>query len=670
MAFVVSAGELLPTTSSSRTDRPPAPAVQPRGLNLYPGLMAQYDAIYAQQPAVRTVVDFLARNLAQLSFKLYERVSDNERRHLYDSPLAWLLRHPNPYRARYAAMRELVSDLGTFDNYLGLKVSAPGRPGAIVRIPPQWVEVVSANPLYPMDYRITFPGGGDPLIVNRSRMLHIYGYNPSESRWGLSPIETLRRILAEEHAAGVAREQLWTRGPRAAAVIERPLDAPKWGREARQRFREGFTDAFTGLGPEAGGVPILEDGMTMRQVSMTPAELEYLGARKLTRAEVAAAYHVSPSMVGMLDSANIATADSDHKRLYQDTLAPWAQQISEELALQLLPDFYDDGGEVERYVEADLAAKLAGDFEAEAEAASRAVGAPYMTRNEYRARRNLPPVDGGDELIVPLNVTSGGRASPSDTAPGTPGLGQASRVANREVLGKATTPATLESWAAQHVALVAAYVQRQSASVLSKLGAGHSPVEAFERDDRGRMARWDGELGDLLLGLALGTAEDAGGPIAADFDVDFDVDAATPWLANNARIAAETFNDATYAAVSDLWPAPTSRRQSDSDDEPVIADVFVAAAGERAARFGADRAHTVSNFARMEAASRGGATTKTWRTTSATPRASHRALNGVTIGVGETFANGGRWPHDPALSADESGGCTCILEFTEAEPST
>ena len=46
-----------------------------------------------------------------------------------------------------------------------------------------------------------------------------------------------------------------------------------------------------------------------------------------------------------------------------------------------------------------------------------AVGGPYMTRNEARALNNLPSVAGGDDLIVPLNVLTGGLASPQDTAP-------------------------------------------------------------------------------------------------------------------------------------------------------------------------------------------------------------------------------------------------------------
>ena len=52
------------------------------------GFCGTYGAMYRRQPAVRTVVDFLARNVAQLNAKVYERVSNTDRIEVYDHPLA------------------------------------------------------------------------------------------------------------------------------------------------------------------------------------------------------------------------------------------------------------------------------------------------------------------------------------------------------------------------------------------------------------------------------------------------------------------------------------------------------------------------------------------------------------------------------------------------------
>lgn len=67
------------------------------------------------------------------------------------------------------------------------------------------------------------------------------------------------------------------------------------------------------------------------------------------------------------------------------------------------------------YCEFNIAEKLQGSFEEQAKALQTAIGGPWMTRAEGRSRMNLPAIDGADELIVPMNVTAGGQASPTDS---------------------------------------------------------------------------------------------------------------------------------------------------------------------------------------------------------------------------------------------------------------
>jgi hypothetical protein len=88
--------------------------------------------------------------------------------------------------------------------------------------------------------------------------------------------------------------------------------------------------------------------------------------------------------------------------------------MEENIVLQLLPEF-EDRRDV--YVEFNLAEKLRGASEEQAVQLQTSVGGPYMTRNEARARLNLPHLEGADDLIVPLNVTQGGQASTTDSGP-------------------------------------------------------------------------------------------------------------------------------------------------------------------------------------------------------------------------------------------------------------
>jgi hypothetical protein len=109
-----------------------------------------------------------------------------------------------------------------------------------------------------------------------------------------------------------------------------------------------------------------------------------------------------------------------------------------------------------------------------------------MVRNEARAMNNLPAVDGGDDLIVPLNVVTGGLASPNDTAPDNPDNGP-----SNGQLPKAALVETLRR-----------YFVRQGRVIASKIGAGTSAVA-----DLLDSARWDAELfADLVTAGVAGSA--------------------------------------------------------------------------------------------------------------------------------------------------------------------
>lgn len=658
MGFVVSEGDLRQVSTWAR----PISAYHPRGIASFRGTSASYEVIYQQQPNIRTVVDFLGRNIGQLTPRLLERLSDVDTRATHDDPLAQLLRKPHPRWSKHRFYKSIVEDLGVFDNFIAAKVKIPGSnfPRALSRIPPQWVDPIGGDWLTPDGFRLTFTGEILPL----DSVVHICGYNPTDARWGMSPIETLRRILDEDLAASEAREQFWQRATRMGnGWIERPVDAPDWSQpgrnnapSGRDRFTASWRDRQTGDGPDAGGSPVLEEGMKWHQEQFDAQAMQYLQARQLSRAECAAAYHVSPGLLGYETNATVDRQETNRKSLYADTFAPICDQIAGELMVQLLPDF-KSATDADRFViEFDLYDKLTGDFATEADALSRAIGAPYMLRSEGRARRGLPFLPGSDDLIVPLNVTSGGRASPADTAPGTPGLGQASRKALGPAPSKALNDLSPigQNYATRHAELVASHVERQKNWYKSRLGAGYEASSAFNK------TRADTELGSDLAGLAMDYAPEAAAPVAEKFSIDYNVDGAHAWLLNHARIAAENFNGRTLAALVD------GESDYDTPNLDVADQVFADASGSRADEFGITAVTSIAGFAMHDAAQQAGAGTKTWIVNDGNPRESHAALDGVSVPIGEMFDVGGndaKWPGDPDLPVEEVAGCTCSLEF-------
>lgn len=407
MPFIVSAGQI------NQIERPAPPPA--RTMLWAEGHALAYEAIWRTQPHVRTCVSFLARNIAQLGIHTFRRVSDVDRKRLTDHPAAQLLDRPMPRMGRYQLIDATVNDLALYDNAFWLKMRATrlqDSPLGLLRVPPNMIDPIGDSWVAPDGYRIR--GSRGYRDVAADQVVHFHGYHPTSLSDGVSPIEAIRQLLAEELSAERYREQLWRNGARMSGYLKRPATAPQWSDVGRARFKASWQSQYAGDGSQAGGTPVLEDGMEFVQAAFSPEQAQYVETRKLTREEVAAIYHIPLPMVGILDHATFSNITEQHKQLYQDTLGPWLAQLSEAINLQLLPDFEDTAGV---YVEFNMAEKLRGSFEEQAVQLQTAVGGPWMTRNEARARVNLPQIDGGDELIVPLNVTQGGQASPTDSAP-------------------------------------------------------------------------------------------------------------------------------------------------------------------------------------------------------------------------------------------------------------
>lgn len=641
------------------------PRGEGRSLTLYDGYTHDYATLYRTQPNVRTVVDFLSRNIAQLGLHAFRRVSDTDRLRLTDHPFPRLMKKPNPWTTRYRLFEALIGDMGIYNRAYWLKVKLDEQPLNLLRVPPSIVKE-EGNALVIKKYTIDL-GAGKKLEPKADEIVHFRGYNPDNNVTAVSPLETLRRILAEEAAAGEYRAHFWKNAARMGGFVERPADAPEWGEAARANFRAQFEALYNGA-ENSGKTAILEDGMTWKAGTFSANDSQYLEGRKLTREEVARAYHIPLPMVGILDNATFSNVEEQHKNLYQDTLGPWLVMVEEDVELQLFPDFPDMD---EVYVEFNIAAKLAGSFEDQARNLQTMTGAPIMARNEGRARLNLPRIDDPtfDVPVVPLNVLVGGQASPTDSAPPEDGAPKA-RITEvpKPTLwlpdGKAKAddydPTNLplrarhrEKWAQ----VLTAYFGRQARAVESALGPKRRKGLKAAVDEIYHPDRWNAELQADLYGLSRATALVWARDVAEALGGELDEDRMDEYLGEYARISAESVNETTRSELAAAL--------EDDDPPAAVRNVFTVAMGARTAQIAMTRVTGSANFGAHEGAKQSGVGKKTWRVNSSDPRSSHASLNGETVSLGKNFSNGMRWPADGSAGAgaDEIAGCMCSVTF-------
>lgn len=615
--------------------------------------------IWKTQPSVRKVVSFVARCVASTPIKAYDRRGDDERIPLSSGQLPDLLRSPAPHTTPFRFWNTIVCDWLLNDKWAVWKVPS-GRPEGLdlVRIPPRRVRFPSDSLGRIQGIEILTDSTERPWRgFDPDDFLFDYGYSP-DGAGGVTPMQTLSELLAESAEAVRWRRQTWANGARVSGIVERPAEANElegWDDAAKERWRADFDARFRGDGPDAGGTALLEDGMHyVEPKAFSAVDMADLAYRQLTDAEVASAFHIPPELVGAREG-NYSNVREFRQMLYRDALGPYYTPLKQVLNASLVPQV--TGPRKRIYVDVDLDSKLLGSFEERASVLSQSVGAPWLTRNEARAQDNRKPVDGGDELITPLNVIAGGQPNPQ-TPTGDPGDEQVEPAESPEppkAIGrglKSLVPdTTRDRLLFDFETDLRRFAKRQQAAVTSALGGKATPplVGAWDQE------RWDRELKGVLAQHLGRAVELRASLVASQLDSEPDLDELARIVDGRAGGIAAGWNAKTYgllaaAVVEPEWAA-------------AVGVVFAALAAARAQGLATSASTELTGAAALRAAAGAGPVSKRWVVRSKNPRSSHSALAGETVPIDAAFSNGAQHPGAGNLPVSERARCTCDVEL-------
>lgn len=365
------------------------------GINLAP------DAIWASQPAVRTVVSFRSRNVAQVPLHSFQMAAGGERERVRDTPLAELLRRPSPLCTPFEFMNNLMVDRDLWDRYAAVLRYNDENGWWLDRLPPRKWQFVRGFADQPQAIRIIEGGPDDEYgrTLSLEQCLWFDAY-PSSAR---SPIECIKDILIEEGESAAARRDMWKNRARVEGIITRPADAPEWIEEAQEHFKTMWAE-FRARGKRSGGTPVLEDGMTYQQFRVVSAvDAQQIESRKLSNRLVASFYHVQPTLIGDADNSNYSNAIAFREQLYGDTLATDFAQIQQAINQRVAPRVAMPG----EFAEFNVREKLRMSFDKQAEHNKAALaGMPWQLIDEIRQLDNLPPLPNGEGQVlqIPINM--------------------------------------------------------------------------------------------------------------------------------------------------------------------------------------------------------------------------------------------------------------------------
>lgn len=632
--------------------------------------------LYEEQPHLKTVVDFLAQNVAQLTPKCYIKHDDADRERDTDGVLPRLLADPNPDMTTYDLIFETVADYSLYGQAIWLvgKDASSASGWQIRPIPPAWVKAsgwVGGDGFHYDRVRFAdMDNGGGIVEVPTSMCVIFNSYYPGKPAKALSPVESLKATLAEQMQAQAYRRSVWDNATRISGFISRPAGV-KWSDAAFARFKKDMNENWAKGGASAGKTPVLEDGMRYETVTFNAHEADWASGVQLSREDVAAAYHVNPAMIWNASGQTYASAKDNARSLYADTLMPLLTMLQSRMTKRLVPMLGADSAE---YVEFDITGKLAGSFEEQASAMQSSVGAPWMTREEARVKMGLPSHPNGD-LVTPLNVLIGGLASPNDTAPKSDGFvmepKEACDCASCKSLGKTKLPKGIHAKAEptedeeESIAdALRSFYRKQRAEVLAELPAKRKDGVSDWWDSE----KWDEELAETLQAALVSNATAAAKRALRQLGIDpalYDEPRTRNYLKVWARSRAGGINATTLRQLQAALDGDLDEDAEGSTPE----GVFDKAETSRAAMQATTIATQIAAWGSMEAARQcapeSGAL-KTWeRNPSREPRESHRRLDGQTVPIEARFSNGADWPGDSLhLKASEVANCHCGVTLT------
>lgn len=165
------------------------------------------------------------------------------------------------------------------------------------------------------------------------------------------------------------------------------------------RFRKDWQETYR----EPHKAPILENDIKYQQIGISAKDAQLLESRQFTIADICRWFSVSPHLVGDLSRATFSNIESLATQFVQFTLTTWLNRWEQELFRCVLTDEERAQG---YFFQHDLDALLRSEFAARMAGYATALQNGWMNRDEVRAKEGLNPINGGDEYLVQVNMTS------------------------------------------------------------------------------------------------------------------------------------------------------------------------------------------------------------------------------------------------------------------------
>ena len=233
-------------------------------------------------------------------------------------------------------------------------------------------------------------------------------FNPYHDYRGLAPLQAARAGIEQDFWASRYNTAFFKNSAQPGGVLETSSNLTD---DEYQRVLAQWQDRHGGAS-KAHAIALLEGGLSYKQTGLSQKDMDFLEQRRWNREEIMAAFKVPKGELGLYEDVNYATAKTQRKLFWENTLLPKMALFEFVLWSQLLRQI--EGGRVWAEFDYSAVSALQEDRRELVECAGKlwSMGVPLNTVNEYLGL-GLPAVEGGDVGYLPFNLAPVGQDQPS-----------------------------------------------------------------------------------------------------------------------------------------------------------------------------------------------------------------------------------------------------------------
>lgn len=350
--------------------------------------------------AVEACVAAYAQTMAQCPIYHYRHETDGSYTIIRDSNIAQIMNKPNDFQTRSDFINNLVYAILYEGNGYWFSTVDPREADRVYMLHPK-----STYPQMTEEGDIFYSTGGQfteiagirEAVNIPSRFVgHVRLFTPSHPLLGVSPIQAAAASVAANNAITTHQAAFFENMRRPSGVLTTDM---KLNKDQINMLREAWDEQAQKL--NAGGVPILSNGLSWEALSITSQDAQLVEAWRMSVEDISRVFRIPKVIINSMENSTFSNVEQLMSFWLSSGLGFMVDAVEQTLkAFFRLPP--------NESIEMDTDVLLRADLEGRVNAYGSAVTKGLMAPNEARQIFRLPPVEGGDEprvqqQMVPLS---------------------------------------------------------------------------------------------------------------------------------------------------------------------------------------------------------------------------------------------------------------------------